>query len=252
MNLRRTWMLPMGFLLLGGLTGCPTKTPTTTPASKAAPLPGCRVERLVDAEQAVRQLRGHSQAYVYKIDGDAATCKLEVFYKPDEESEETLVWSATGDGVVDGVKVHAEGQGIRSPHKYHHFLAIVVPEYPPKPDDQFVFSFCVRCTSSEGGKKSHFRETFWDSKEVTHLFPDSLMAVAGKIRVGGSSPTPQSRSMKPGEKSILVDTRHWWAEQGQTLTNRRDFVRYQITVTCLEDGELPAASDQEKDEEEPK
>jgi hypothetical protein len=93
-----------GLVLLAGLAGCPTNTPTTPTDSKTVPLPGCLVERLEDAEQAVRQLHGISHAHVYKIDGDLATCKLEVFYSPDEGSEETLVWSVAGDTLVRSLK----------------------------------------------------------------------------------------------------------------------------------------------------
>ena len=73
------WILPAGLLLVAGLVGCSAQPTPTAPASKAAPLPGWRVERLRDAEQAVEQLRDYSQTcYVYKIDGDLATCRFEI------------------------------------------------------------------------------------------------------------------------------------------------------------------------------
>ena len=75
----KLWMLPIGLLLLAGCS--------TQPSSNAAPSPGCEVQRLEDAEQAVEQLRGHSQAYVFKIDGDLATCKFEILYRADEEAK---------------------------------------------------------------------------------------------------------------------------------------------------------------------
>jgi predicted small lipoprotein YifL len=68
MRSKRSWMLPVGLLLLASLVGCPNKTPTTPPDSNRVPLPGCHVERLEDAEQAVRHV-SDSDAYVFKIDG---------------------------------------------------------------------------------------------------------------------------------------------------------------------------------------
>jgi len=251
MKLRTTWTLPVGLLLLAGLAGCPTKTPTTTPAKKAAPLPGCQVERLEDAEQAIRQLHGNSQAYVYKIDGDLATCKLEVFYKPDEEAEETLVWSAIGDSAVDDVKSHVEFSDSKVDlHKYHHVLAIVVPEYPSKPDDQFVLSFSVLQTPRGTGTVPC--QTFRDAKAAEELFPDLVLAPS-QLHFGGEITPPQHEHVKPGEEAILVS---WHAdkrdknEAEEGRLKKVDRVRYRVTVTCLEGAKLPAASNQEKGEQE--
>jgi len=198
---RMAMVFPFAFFLL--LVGCsdplprqtPSETrqirdkenkqaPTTTPVKKATPLPGCQVERLEDAEQAVRQVlelpsgpSGSTPPLVYKIDGDLATCKLEVFCKPDEESEETLIWSVTSDSALSYVKANVEAGWLVDPH-YHHVLAIVVPRDVPKPDDQFVFSFSIYCTSRGENVGRNLRQIFRDAKKAEDIFPDSFFAFA--------------------------------------------------------------------------
>ena len=245
-----------GVLLLSGLTGCPNETPTAPTVSKATPVPDSRVERLEDAEQAVRHV-SDSDAYVFKIDGDLATCKFEILYRPDENSEETLLYSATGDEALD----FGEGElNIIDTHDIHHILAIVVPEYPPKPDDDIVFSFLVQRRSSDESKGSSdvIKEEsgYGESRKAKEIFPDSLLAYTG--RKGGLGGPVRDRNVKPGEEVIIVDHQHHWKEQdesGEGAKIRRDIVRYRVTVTCLEDGKLPdrghGADDQEKQEEEP-
>ena len=255
MRSKRPWMLPIGLLLLGCLAGCPNETPTTPPVSKATPLPGCRVERLEDAEQAVRHVTG-SDAYVFKIDGDLATCKFEILYRPDEESEEELLYSATGDAALD----FGEGElGIADTHDSHHILAIVVPEYPPKPDDDIVFSFVAQRRSSDESKVSsemiEEESGYRESKKAEEVFPKSLLAyTGGRGRSGGPA---RDHDLKPGKESTVVDLQHHWKEQsesGEGAKIRRDIVRYRVTVTCLEDGKLPdrgeGADDEGKQEEE--
>ena len=219
---RMAMVFPFAFFLL--LVGCsdplprqtPSETrqirdkenkqaPTTTPVKKATPLPGCQIERLEDAEQAIRLVlelpsgpSGSTPPLVYKIDGDLATCKLEVFCKPDEESEETLVWSVTGDSALSYVKANAEAGWLVDPH-YHHVLAIVVPRGVPKPDDQFVFSFSIYCTSRGENVGRNLRQTFRDAKKAEDIFPDSFFVFSLPGSAGGRGrPTLEPRSGRPG------------------------------------------------------
>ena len=243
---KAAFLLPTGLLLLVGMTGCPSEAPVTkTPTVDEPSLPGCRVERLEDAEQAVRQLHG-DQAYVYRIDGYPATCKLEVFYAPDENSEETLVWSVTDQGLVEQLRSEAEALDFPiDPHDYHQVLAVTVPGYPPKPDDEFLFSFSIRATASESSDKRTLGQAiFRDAKTAGQLFPDSVLAPSSSHGSGGISPT-RHRHLKPGEEFGIVSWeahRSDGAEAKEGRLKKVDRVRYRVTVTCLEEGKLPGGS----------
>jgi hypothetical protein len=224
-----------GLLLLAGLTGCPTTTPTAPAAGEATPLPGCEVQRLEDAEQAVRQLHGKCRAYVYQIDGDLSTCRFEVFYKPDEESEETLAWSATGDSVVESVKNYGEILDVSVEQQdFRHVLAIVLPEYPSTTDDRILFSFSAQETPRAVGTIPC--QLFRDAKTADELFGHSVLGPSSS-RYGSERGPAQRQHIKPGEESEIV----WWevskdhaSEAEDEDPGRRDFVRYRVTVTCLE------------------
>ena len=203
------------------------------------PVPGCRVERVDVAEQAVSQLT-RSDAYVFKIDGDLATCKFEILYRPDENSEEELLYYVNGDVVAQDAQI----MGITKHHDNHLFLAIQVPKYPPKPNDEIVFYYSITGTSVR------------DSKKAEEIFPDSLLAYDGP---SFSSHSPMKEChLEPGEAAIVADYQHSWkgrGESGEGAMSKRDIVRYRVTVTCLDDGKLPDRSggdDDEGKDEEPK
>ena len=58
--------------------------------------------------------------------------------------------------------------------------------------------------------------------------------------------------MKPGQESVVLDYEYYWREKdesGEGAKIRRDIVRYQVTVTCLEGGKLPDRGKGAADEE---
>ncbi len=227
----RVWNLPAAVLLLAYMTGCSQEESVVEP-TPAPRMPGCRVERLGDAIQAVNQLTG-SKAIVYKIEGDLATCKFEVFYRPDEEADEELVFSATGDKVAENVKGIAPELGITETHDNYHILAITLPDYPPRPGDEITFSFSVTRRSDD----KSFWQTHKDSRKAEELFPDSLLTYDGPTGSGGSGPITQA-DLEPGQESVIVELhQHWFAnvESEEKVGRKRDQVRYRVTVKCLED-----------------
>jgi hypothetical protein len=196
-------------------------------------VPECRVERVDVAEQAVIQLT-RSDAYVFKIDGDLATCKFEILYRPDENSEEELLYYVNGDVVAHDAEQIME---ITKPHDNHFFLAIQVPKYPPKPDADMIFSFSIPGTSVR------------DSKKAEEIFPDSLLAYDGPCFLS-YSPMKECH-VEPGEEAIVADYKHSWRgqeESGEGSMSKRDIVRYRVTVTCFKDGKLPDRADAANDE----
>lgn len=244
-------MLPTGVLLLAGMTGCPNEaTVTPTPSNKVVPLLGCQVKRLDDAILAVRKLFG-SDAFVFKIDAEPATCKFEILYRQDEGSEEELLYSVTGDTVAGCVASGAKDVGITVTHNSHHVVAIVVPESSPKPDDEIIFSFVAQRRSMDDNEV--YSESMGDSKKAKEIFPDSVLAYDGPR---GSSDIPvRACIVKPGEEATIVDRQHHWTERdesGEGEATKKHFVRYRVTVSCLEGDRLPdrgqGESGQEKDE----
>jgi hypothetical protein len=252
MRSRPSWMLPTCLLLLAGMAGCPNEANVTTkPISEVASKSGCRVERLDDAVLAVSNLFVYDDAHVYKIDGELATCKLEVLYRPDEESEEELVYSATSDRVADAAESGAKDVGITETHKNHCVLAIVLPGSTLRPNDEIVFSFVAQRKSSD--ESTVYTEWWWDSKKAKEIFPESLLAYDGPR---GSTNIPvRSCIVKPGEEATIVDRKHHWTEQdesGKGEATKKHIVRYRVTVSCLEGDRLPdrgeGESGQENDE----
>jgi hypothetical protein len=221
-------ILSTSLLLLASTTGCSRNEPVAEPA----PILGCRVKRLSDAIQAVSQLTG-SQAIVYKIEGDLATCKFEVFYRPDEEAEEEPVYSAEGDQVAEFVRDVSPEMEITEPYEHYQILAITLPDYPPRPDDEIVFSFSV--TRRSKGKS--FWQSHRDSKKAAEIFPDSLLTYDGPTGSGGQGPTMQAE-LEPGDERVIVELHQNWTEKSESLEKvgrKRDLLRYRVTVKCLED-----------------
>ena len=234
MKSKRLWLCCVG-LLLAGMAGCQAKTDSTPPAGPAVREPGCRVERLEAAEQAVGQLFEHSVGHVYAIDGDRASCKLEVFYRPAEASKETTLFSASGDSAADSFRAIAEAHQISTDQgNNHHVLSIVVPEYPPKPEDKYLFSGSLQCTSNDGKERTSGC-SYRKSEEAGKLLPHPI--VTAESGFSSSFPPPVgSRSVKRGEEATLVDTTFWRVEPGTAKTDpprKLDLLRYKITVTCL-------------------
>jgi hypothetical protein len=247
MNLFKPCFFSVGLMLVG-MAGCQPKTNPGPPGGREVPLSGCRVERCEAAEQAVAQLREHSNAHVYTIDGDPATCKLEVFYKPDPESKEETVFTATGDGCAETVREIAEADKMDTGKcNNHHVLAIVVPEYPPKPDDEFACSLSVQCRSESGEKTKTAGHCWRDSKKAKELrLSESLWA---DVSNRGSTGSPlQSRNLKRGEEATLLDQTFFRTPPAPSKSDRpkmRDLLRYKVTVTCLPVGTPTGMKSQE-------
>ena len=247
MKRRQPWFFST-VLVFVATAGCQPKT-ATPPRPQAVPPSGCRVERLEAAEQAVRQLFEHSEAYVYSIDGDLASCKLEVFYKPDEASQEQTIFSASGDSVVDTVRAIAEAEKISlDKGNNHHVLSIVVPECPPKPDDKYMFSFSIRSTSNADGKEKNSGCSHRKSEDAAKILPASLLGVRQNfISVSGPLPVP-SRNVMQGEEVTLVHATFFRIESEPSndppqkkldslpfrLTQKKlDLLRWCLTVKCV-------------------
>lgn len=236
MRRRLPWFFLTMLVLIGSM-GCQSKT-TPVASPEDAPTSGCQVERLEAAEEAVRQLFEHSEAYVYSIDGDLASCKFEVFYKADVASTEKPVFTASGDSVAEqmrlagGVAKVDTGAG-----NNHHLLIVVVPEYPPRPEDKYVVCFLIRANARGDGDEKNCESRSRKSEEAGKILPSSVLAQGGGFGHWGS-PSTKSRTLKPDEEFTFLDMTFHRSDASLGGDAKKatlaDLLRYRLTAKCLD------------------
>ena len=215
--------------LLVAIIGCRQNPPTEkspdngSAENRAAGTANCKIERSLEGEQILRQLRHN--AWVFRHSGGPLNPEFNVFHKPTgKDTTEKEVFHATGSQTLHMLYSRDESER-ETNDKNGGFIIVTFPDNWTNADEQLLLTFSLNGASSS---ISATKDVFGASEESGDPTYTSIS--------GG--PITKPITLAPGESHVLADTTIRPTNDSETPTDEREAFRYVLTVTALTEGEL--------------
>jgi hypothetical protein len=210
--------------------GCRHSESDDLPATVASPEGTVHLERLGEAERVLEQINDQ-EAWVFKYRGGPLTTEFTVFHRPQgKDQAERVIFRRSGDGVARGhkAKLREAGEDEQQDEDGGYVIA-AIPESLDG-NGEFTFSFSLN---------SDFTRSTYPANEI---YPRTVAAY--RESGGGYMEPPGKVKLSPGESRTLVSSDRRLYPSGtdvpwHELRDTAEQIRYVLTVTALQDGQLP-------------
>lgn len=202
--------------------GCRRSDSGNLPTTTVSPKGTIHIERVNEAEMVLAELG--RKAWVFKHRGGELTTDFTVFHRPEgKDQTQRVIFRRFGDDAVRMLHALAEDDRQNDGGGY---VIVAIPEFRDG-RGEVTHSFSLNGASCYG------------TASANEIYPESVISHSGSSSGGGGT-FDKPVKLSPGESKTLVDYSVRLDSGGTDVPLlEREMVRYVVTVTTLQDGQLP-------------